>query len=90
MCKWGTYKRVLVTMQPDAEYPQIWKHKEWKKWCAIDKCIAELVEAFESVGLRMLASCCGHGKGLGDILLKDRWALWMTKSFYKWYNIGGL
>jgi len=89
MCKWGTDKIVEVTMPPCQPYHPT----EWKKKVGIDSCISELVEVFESVGLRMLASCCGHGKGDGAILLdtphKDFFYKFiMTKSFYKWYEIG--
>lgn len=37
----------------------------------IDRCIAPLVEALSTAGLTMLGSCCGHGKGPGNVLLAD-------------------
>lgn len=67
MCKWGTDEIVEVTMQPFKPYHPT----EWKKKCKIDKCIAPIVQVLEENGIRMLASCCGHGKCNGTILLLD-------------------
>ena len=79
MCKWGIVKEVEVTMQPfePCEYckknPEDKRCKgEWKKVCKIDKCIADIVEVLEYNNVKMRASCCGHGKGDGQILLNDR------------------
>jgi len=79
MCKWGTDEEVEVTMQPfdpDCLYCKNhpWARRclgEWKKKCKIDKCIAPLVRALERGGIRMVASCCGHGKDDGCIDLLD-------------------
>lgn len=83
MCKWGTTEIVEVTMQPlrdsGEEGDQYCEHHpddircqgEWKKMCGIDKCIASIVRVLEENGIRMLASCCGHGKCDGNILLLD-------------------
>jgi len=85
MCKWGTDKVVEVTMQPicDSAYqPNSYCNNhpndpkcqgEWKKKCKIDKCIASIVQVLEDNNIRMLASCCGHGKeSYGSILLLNR------------------
>ena len=37
----------------------------------IDKCIAPLVKALNMSGFETVASCCGHGKKLGNIVLQD-------------------
>ena len=37
----------------------------------IDKCIAPIVKALQEGGIDMRASCCGHRKGNGKILLQD-------------------
>ena len=37
----------------------------------IDRCIAPLVEALQKGGINMRGSCCGHGRGDGDIELSD-------------------
>ena len=38
----------------------------------IDKCIHKLVAALNAGEVTTVASCCGHGKGDGAILLLDR------------------
>ena len=80
MCKWGTDEVVEVTMQPFKPCLYCERHPEdprcqgeWKKKCKIDKCIAPIVRVLEENEVRMLASCCGHGKeDYGSILLLDR------------------
>ena len=67
MCKYGTSKRVLVTIPSDLSYTG----KERKAVKAIDSCIASLVKALEDGGIRMRASCCGHFKTDGRIDLED-------------------
>jgi len=37
----------------------------------IDYCIADLVTALNAANILTLASCCGHGKQSGNILLED-------------------
>ena len=46
----------------------------WKN-VPIDACIADIVEAMQSAGIDMRASCCGHGKKTGIICLQDGRAL---------------
>ena len=37
----------------------------------IDHCIHQIVAALNAGGVRTTASCCGHGKMKGNILLED-------------------
>ena len=37
----------------------------------IDFCIADLVAALNAASIRTVASCCGHGKIDGSIVLED-------------------
>lgn len=37
----------------------------------IDSRIADIVDSLQKGGMDMRSSCCGHGKGFGDILLQD-------------------
>ena len=37
----------------------------------IDYCIADIVAALNAAGIETMASCCGHGKCPGDIILAD-------------------
>jgi len=61
-------------------------------WC--DPCIAPLVKALNEcealpaapsrlnpIGIRTLASCCGHGKAPGRIALADRRELFILPDF---------
>ena len=41
------------------------------KTCGIDRCIAPLVRALNAWGIRTVASCCGHNKRPGSIILED-------------------
>lgn len=91
MCKWGTDEIVEVTMPPfqDDVEDHFCRNNpndrrcqgEWKKQCGIDKCIASIVRVFEENGVRMLASCCGHGKGDGSILLLDHSLVVIPRRF---------
>lgn len=44
----------------------------------IDKCIAPLVKALNMSGLETVASCCGHGKHPGNIILRDNRVIIIT------------
>lgn len=37
----------------------------------VDFCIAPIVKALNESGITTIASCCGHDKPLGDIILAD-------------------
>lgn len=67
MCKWGTDELVEVTIPADLSHTG----KAHKKLVGIDECIASIVKALEKGGVMMRASCCGHGKTDGKILLQD-------------------
>lgn len=38
-------------------------------WC--DPCIADIVAALNAAGIATTVSCCGHGRRLGNITLRD-------------------
>lgn len=67
MCNWGTNETVEVTIPADLSYTG----KERKAEKGIDACIASIVKALEQAGIKMRASCCGHGKTHGEIVLQD-------------------
>ena len=54
--------------------------KEHWKEAPIDTCIAPIVKALQRAGIDMRGSCCGHGKGEGDIHLQDGRALIILDS----------
>jgi len=37
----------------------------------VDYCIADIVAALNAANIRTVASCCGHGKRHGSVLLAD-------------------
>lgn len=45
--------------------------RDFRRVWPVDRCIAKIVESLDRGGVRMLGSCCGHGKGDGQILLED-------------------
>ena len=67
MCKWGTSEVVEVTIAADLSH----SGKEYIRKFKIDKCIAPIVRALEQGGIKMRASCCGHGTRDGYINLQD-------------------
>lgn len=67
MCEWGDNTMVEVTIPEDLSCTG----EERIKACAIDSCIAPIVEALERGGIKMRGSCCGHNRGVGDIHLQD-------------------
>ena len=46
----------------------------------IDFCIHQIVAALNAGGVRTIASCCGHGKMKGNILLEDGRVLIIQKK----------
>jgi len=67
MCEWGTTKIVRVKLPADLSYTG---KERWKE-APVDSCIAPLVAALQAAGINMRSSCCGHGKGSGEIVLQD-------------------
>jgi hypothetical protein len=47
----------------------------------VDQCIAPVVEALNSWGIRTVASCCGHGQRPGNIALADGRELIIAADF---------
>lgn len=62
MCKWGMYKTVKLC-----------KPKEISKrvYIQVDSCLADLIQALNDAQIYTITSCCGHGKGYGEIILED-------------------
>lgn len=72
-CKW--IKVVNVRIPADLSHT---KKAFWKK-VAIDHCIADLVAALQREGINMRGSCCGHGKGPGEIHFQNGTVLLVTQ-----------
>ena len=60
MCKWGIETKLMLPRANGNIKP-----------VGIDSCIASIVEALNKNGVRTIASCCGHGKIDGSIILAD-------------------
>jgi len=67
MCEHGKTIDVFVTIPASLSYGK----GQYKKLTPIDSCITTLVAALENGNILMRGSCCGHGKGDGEILLED-------------------
>ncbi len=55
MCEWGTYEKIVLP----------------GKVVRVDSCIASIVSALNDGGCATIASCCGHGRRPGNIVLSD-------------------
>ena len=49
----------------------------------IDFCIADIIAALNAANILTIASCCGHSKQAGNILLKDGRCLIIQKKKVK-------
>lgn len=67
MCEWGNTVPVRVWIPPDLDCAGRGKWKD----AQIDSCIAPIVQALQESGINMRGSCCGHGRGPGEIELAD-------------------
>lgn len=46
-----------------------------------DPCLNEIITALNDVGIKSIASCCGHGRQPGSIVLKDGRELIIVRDF---------
>jgi len=70
MCEHGDTVPMMIRMPPEQSHTGDWLEREWP----IDRCIAPIVAALQAAEIWTLGSCCGHGKGPGEIPLMDgRW-----------------
>lgn len=61
-CENGDREKRMVVLEK-------YRNGKPKVWC--DPCIVDLVKALNDTGHTTVASCCGHGRPLGIISLKD-------------------
>jgi len=58
----------------------------------IDHCISQIIAALNAGGVQTIASCCGHKRMLGEIMLRDGRELLVVKNrdeakrIVKWYG----
>lgn len=67
MCEWGDVVILKLKIPSHLSYTG----KERMKDCEIDRCIAPIVKSLNDVGMTTIACCCGHKRGLGNIVLAD-------------------
>lgn len=67
MCKWGATVEIELTIPASLSHTG----NTYKKLVGIDRCIAPIVKTLNDVGMTTIASCCGHGKQPGTIVLAD-------------------
>lgn len=67
MCEWGTHEEMTLTIPAHLSH----SGKAYEKLVAVDACIAPIVRALNAGGVPTVASCCGHGRGPGNITLDD-------------------
>jgi hypothetical protein len=67
MCEWGNTKPLGVRVPANLSHTG----KVRLKIVDIDKCIYDIVKALNDAGIFTVASCCGHGKQLGSIILEN-------------------
>lgn len=67
MCEHGDTVTLRVNIPANLSHTgeARWTHKP------IDRCIFAIVAALNEAGILTAASCCGHGKGPGSIVLQD-------------------
>lgn len=83
MCEWGNTKPLLL--KTPAYLSSTGKEK-WRIW-QIDSCIASIVEALQKGGMDMRASCCGHSRGIGNIVLSDGRELFICPDYKTGRNL---
>lgn len=62
MCKWGTYKEIKLCKAREVSGRFI---------IPVDSCLADLIQVLNDANIETTTSCCGHGKGDGEIILRD-------------------
>lgn len=74
MCRHGTTELLYVPIPANLSHTGAfrWDHR------AVDSCIAPIVKALIEGGVHTANSCCGHGKGPGEIILHDGRVLTVT------------
>jgi len=75
MCEWGNTIRV-----------KLFKKRKGSCYALVDSCIAPIVQALNDAGIETIASCCGHYKINGSIVLLDDRELVIEPSASKKYH----
>lgn len=72
MCDHENRERAMTVLRRDADgTPTV--------WC--DPCLAPLIGALNDGGIGTVASCCGHGRRPGNVVLADGRELVIASSY---------
>lgn len=75
VCDWGDSVTVEVVIPAHLSFTG----KSRSVAVEIDACISNLVRALNASGIYTANSCCGHGLGLGSIILHDGTELFIRR-----------
>ena len=76
MCRWGNSTNVRLKFRQEVT---------GKMECAVDRCIAPVVQWLNDCGVQTLGSCCGHGNEDATIIIViDRRQLTLTIKKDEW------
>lgn len=73
MCEWGVKAAQVKIAKP--------KSISQRTHVPVDPCIAPIVQALNAGEVPTVASCCGHGKRPGSIILEDGRELIIAPDF---------
>ena len=76
MCEWGETAIVRVKIPDELSRTG----EAYFTNAPIDSCIAPIVKALQDAGIDMRHSCCGHGRGDGEIMLQDGRVLYISQK----------
>ena len=77
MCKWGTTTEMEVFIPARLSRTD----RDYMKKVGVDSCIASFVQKLNGAGITTIASCCGHDKRPGSIILEDGMELIIAKDW---------
>ena len=66
MCKHGDTVPVEVTIVASHSHTGA----DQRAVVQIDRCLAPVIRRLDSLGIRTLGCCCGHGKARGSVMLE--------------------
>ena len=80
MCEWGITTKMNVWIPESRSRYGV----PYVKPIDVDSCIAPIVRALNDSGIPTIASCCGHGKKNGNIVLHDGRILEIYSDLDSW------
>jgi hypothetical protein len=72
---------LAVCRQGDTVNLWIPTRRAFGEYASVDRCIAPLVAALNATGFETVASCCGHGRQPGNVILRDGREIFIAPDF---------